>query len=369
MTRRKKIVRASLALLALGLAAFAVLISRDAPCGSAPPSASGANAMQAATYRCYGAPEVVAVEQLEKPTPAEDEVLVRVRAASINPLDWHLVRGKPYIMRLDGGFGLPKNPRFGVDFAGTVEAVGSQVTRFKPGDAVFGGKRGALAEYVAFKQERAVVAKPDNIDFDQAAAVPVAGVTALQALRDGGQLRPGQKVLINGASGGVGTFAVQIAKALGAEVTGVCSTRNVELVRSLGADHVVDYTKDDFTTGATKYDLIIDNVANRDLLDIRRVMTAKGTYVLVGGGGPERDGWIGPFSGMIKAKLLSFFVDQTLKFFLAEITQADLNLLGDMMKDGRVKPVVDRRYPLADVVEAMRYLESGRARGKVIVNP
>src|SRR5262249_25778334 len=206
-------------------------------------------------------PEVVRYGDLVKPTPADDEVLVRVRAASVNPLDWHYVEGTPYLVRLDGGFGKPENPRLGVDFAGTGEAGGKDVRQFKPGDAVFGGKTGAFAQYVSVREQRAIAPKPANVSFEQAAAVPIAALTALQALRDKGHLQAGQKVLINGASGGVGTFAVQIAKSYGAEVTGVCSTKNVELVRSLGADHVIDYTHDDFTKGAERYDLIVDNVS------------------------------------------------------------------------------------------------------------
>jgi len=369
MTRRKKILVTLLAVFATGLSAFAIVLSRNAPCQPAPPVADPASAMTAVTFRCYGAPDVLTLDTIAQPPLADDEIRVRVRAASLNPLDWHMVRGKPYVMRIDGGMGTPPNPRLGVDFAGVVDAVGSKVTRLKPGDEVFGGKRGAFAQYVNVRDERAVVRKPDNIDFEQAAALPVAGVTALQALRDGGQLKSGQKVLINGASGGVGTYAVQIAKAWGAEVTGVSSTRNLELVRSLGADHVIDYTKEDFADGTRQYDVILDNVANRDLLDLRRALTPKGIYVLVGGGGPDRDGWIGPFYGPIKAWLLGPFVDQTLKFFMAELNQADLTLLAGMMQSGSIKSVIDRSYPLAEATEALRYLESGRARGKVVLIP
>jgi NADPH:quinone reductase-like Zn-dependent oxidoreductase len=238
--------------------------------------------MKGIVHRCYGSPDVVRYEDLSKPTPMDDEVLVRVRAASVNPLDWHYLEGTPYLVRIDGGFGKPENPRLGVDFAGTVEAVGSKITRFKPGDAVFGGKFGAFAQYVTVREERAIAAKPDNISFEQAASAPIAALTALQALRDKGHIRAGQKVLINGASGGVGTFAVQIAKSLGAEVTGVCSTKNVDLVRSLGADHVIDYTREDFTKGAERYDLIVDNVGTHSVLEYKRVLKPAGLYVMIG---------------------------------------------------------------------------------------
>ncbi len=231
-------------LIVVAVAALAIAMSHNAACpsGTIPALATGATPMKAAVYRCYGPPEVVKIEDVARPVPADDEVLVRVRAAGINPVEWHYMRGEPYLMRLSAGFGRPKDPRLGVDFSGTVEAVGSRVTKFKPGEAVFGARSGALAEYVTVPESRNVLPKPERITFEQAGGVGVAGVTALQALRDKGQLKPGQRVLINGASGGVGTFAVQIAKALGAEVTGVCSTRNVELVRSIGADHVIDYT-------------------------------------------------------------------------------------------------------------------------------
>src|ERR1700719_4696462 len=242
MKLRYKILGVLGIVLAVGVASLALVMSHTSPCGPAPSPPAGATLMKGGVYRCYGSPEVLRYEDIAKPTPAEDEVLVKVRAASVNPLDWHYMEGTPYMVRIGAGFGKPENPRLGVDFAGTVEAVGRNVTRFKPGDEVFGGKFGAFAEYVAVREDRALALKPNNMTFEQAAAVPIAAVTALQALRDTGKLRPGQKVLINGASGGVGTFAVQIAKSLGAEVTGVCSTRNVDLVRSLGADHVIDYT-------------------------------------------------------------------------------------------------------------------------------
>lgn len=365
---RRKITGVILALVAVALASLVLILSHDSACGTPPSLPNDAKLMKAAVYRCYGPPDVLKVENIEKPTPADNQVLVRVHAAAVNPLDWHYTRGKPYIMRMDAGVGAPKNPRLGVDFAGTVEAVGKNVRRFKPGDEVFGGKYGAFAEYVSVAEDGAMVLKPANLTFEQAASVGVAAITALQALRDQGKIQPGQKVLINGASGGVGTFAVQIAKSFGAEVTGVCSTRNVAMVRSIGADHVVDYTEEDFTESAQRYDVILDNVGNRSLLDIRRVLNPEGKYVLIGGGGPDAGPWIGVFVGPIKALVLSWFVTQDMGMFIADLNQEDLTILSDLMQAGKVTPVIDRRYKLSEIAEALRYLEGGRARGKVVIN-
>jgi NADPH:quinone reductase-like Zn-dependent oxidoreductase len=330
-------------------------------------AAAPANPMKAVVYCDYGVANLK-FQDVEKPTPADDQLLVRVRAASVNPLDWHFVEGTPYLMRaLAAGLRKPKDTQLGVDFAGTVEAVGKNVTKFKPGDEVFGGRTGAFADYVCVRESRAVALKPAGVTFEQAASVPIAGITALQALRDKGQLQAGQKVLINGASGGVGTFAVQIAKSYGAEVTGVCSTRNVDLVRSLGADHVIDYTKEDFTKTDQLYDLVVDNVGNRSLLECRRVLQPKGTFVLVGGGGANEQGLIGPMAKPIKVMLVSPFVSQKLGMILAQLNHDDLALLADLMQSGKVKPVIDRTYKLSDVPEAIKYLEQGHARGKVIV--
>jgi NADPH:quinone reductase-like Zn-dependent oxidoreductase len=323
--------------------------------------------MKAIVRRCYGPPEVLAFEDVEKPTPADTEILVKVRAASINPADWHFIRGAPYIIRLDFGLGAPKNPRVGIDFAGTVEAVGRNVTKYKAGDEVFGGKNGALAEYITIVEDGNLALKPAGISFEQAAAINVAGLTALQTLRDRAGLKAGQKVLVNGASGGVGTFAVQIAKALGAEVTGVCSTRNLELVRSLGADHVIDYTREDFTQGEQRYDVVMDNVANRGVLEVRRVLKPEGKLILIGGGGPDASPWIGAFKAPIKALVVSWFVDQDMAMFISHHSGEDLATLAGMIQSGAVKPVIDRVYPLTETADAMRYLETGRARGKVIV--
>jgi NADPH:quinone reductase-like Zn-dependent oxidoreductase len=357
-----------LALAAAALGSGAIALSHDSGCPSAPPAPSGPETMRAVRYHCYGEPSVLGLETVPKPAVGDSDVLIRVRAASLNPLDWHFTRGTPYLMRLDAGFGRPEDPRVGVDFAGTVEAVGESVTRFKPGDEVFGRRSGALAEYLGVRVCGARTPKPANITFEQAAGVPVAAVTALQALRDKGHLAPGQKVLINGASGGVGTFTVQIAKALGAEVTAVTSGRNAELVRILGADRVIDYAKEDFARGAARYDLIVDNVGNRSLADLRRVLVPAGAAVLVGGGGPKDGRWIGPLIMPIKALLLRPFVRQKLTFFIAEMNRADLASLAELMADGKVTPVVDRIYPLEQAAAALRYLEEGHARGKVIVS-
>jgi NADPH:quinone reductase-like Zn-dependent oxidoreductase len=300
--------------------------------------------------------------------PNDDQVLIKVRAASINPLDWHFMEGTPYIMRAIGvGLRKPKDPRLGVDYAGTVEAVGKNVTQFKPGDEVLGGKSGAFAEYVCARADRAIVLKPANITFEQAASVPIAAITALQGLRDKGKIQPGQKVLINGASGGVGTFAVQIAKSFGADVTGVCSTRNLDMVRSLGADHVIDYTKEDFTKNGRRYDLILDNVGTQQLSGFRRVLNPNGILVMIGGGGPNDGGLIGPLGRPVKALLLSPFISQKMGMLMAELNKKDLTILGDLMQSGKVTPVIDRTYPLSQIAEAIRYLEQGHARGKVVI--
>src|SRR6266699_218292 len=259
------------------------------------------------------------LENIEKPVPNDDQVLVRVHAASVNPYDWHFIEGTPKVMRAMGvGLRKPKDTRLGVDFAGTVEAVGKNVTKFKPGDEVFGGRGGAFAEYVCPRESRAIALKPSSLTFEQAASINIAGITALQGVRDKGRVEPGQNVLINGASGGVGTFAVQIAKSLGADVTGVCSTRNVDLVRSLGADHVIDYTKEDFTKGAERYDIIVDNVVNHSLSEFRRVLTPKGKYVMIGGGGAKEQGLFGMMTRTLQAKLLSKFVGQQMGWMLAD---------------------------------------------------
>jgi NADPH:quinone reductase-like Zn-dependent oxidoreductase len=311
--------------------------------------------MRAIVYHAYGPPDVLRCEELETPLAAENEVLIEVRAASVNPLDWHLMRGTPYLLRMMAGLRKPKDVRLGADVAGRVEAVGRNVTQFKPGDEVFGSCRGAFAEY-ACAAESAVVAKPDNVTFEQAAAVPVAAFTALQGLRSQGQFRSGQKILINGAAGGVGTFAVQLAKGFGADVTGVCSTRNLNLVHSIGADRAIDYTQEDFTQGAQRY---------HSFSARRRVLSPRGICVMVGGpnGGP----WLGPLAGLLEARALSPFVSQSFVLLFAKRSQEDLTLLRDLMAAGNLTPVIDSRYTLSDVADAIRHLEAGHARGKVII--
>src|SRR5437870_3602306 len=331
-------------------------------------TAATGNKMKAIVYCDYGLANLKLAE-VAKPTPTDDQILVKVQAASVNPLDWHFIEGTPKIMRALGvGLRKPKDTRLGVDFAGTVEAVGKNVTKFKPGDEVFGGRDGAFAQYVCPRADRAVAAKPANVTFEQAASVPIAAITALQGVRDEGKVQPGQKVLINGASGGVGTFAVQIAKSYGADVTGVCSTRNLDMVRSLGADHVIDYTKEDFTRGDQRYDVVLDNVANRSLSECRRVLKPNGIYVLIGGGGANESRWLGPgLTHAFKAMLLSKFVNQKMGMMLAELNQKDLTFLADLMQSGKVTPVIDRTYTLSELPQAIEYLEQGHARGKVVV--
>jgi NADPH:quinone reductase-like Zn-dependent oxidoreductase len=354
------------AVLALaGIAVLAFVMSRTEPCGPPGSVASGAPPMKAILHRCYGPADRLELAVVERPVPGDDEVLVRVHAAALNPLDWHYMTGTPYVMRFESGLGRPTSDRLGVDFAGTVAAVGRNVTAFRPGDAVYGSRWGAFAEYVKVGQGKALVPKPAHLTFAQAAGVPVAAVTALQALRDKARVQPGQKVLVNGASGGVGTFAVQIAKALGAEVTGVCSTRNVELVRSLGADHVIDYTQEDFTRGAQRYDVVIDAVGNHSLRDVRRALVPEGVHVLIGG--PKDDPWLGPVLGFIKAPIVSRFTSQRVVVLLAQMNEADLRALNELVEAGKVTTVIDRSYPLAEVPEALRYLETRRARGKVVI--
>jgi NADPH:quinone reductase-like Zn-dependent oxidoreductase len=366
MTRRSKVLGTVLLVVVAALTVLAFLLSHDSPCGAPAPQAAGANSMKAVVYRCYGSPDVVKLEKLATPVPADDRMLVRVHAASVNPLDWHYMRGKPYIMRPMAGIGAPKDIRLGVDFAGTVEAVGRDVTRFKPGDEIFGGADGAFAEYVTVRGNGSVALKPANITFEQAAAVPIAAITALQALRDQGKVQPGQHVLINGASGGVGTFAVQIAKVLGAEVTGVCSTRNLALIQSIGADHVIDYTREDFTRGSQQYDLIVDNVGTHSASEYRRVLKRHGMLVTVGG--LSNGSWLGPMSDAIRTELLAPFVSQKMGFFMAKLNHDDLDYLRGLLQAGKITPVIDRRYKLSETSEAIRYLEAGHARGKVVVN-
>ncbi|MCU0977273.1 MAG: NAD(P)-dependent alcohol dehydrogenase [Steroidobacteraceae bacterium] len=365
MTLKRKILVGTLAVFVAACAAFAVAISYNAGCDASKLVPGGTPVMKAIVYRCYGPPSVLQLEDVARPEPGDDQLLVRVHAAAANPLDWHYMRGEPYVMRLSSGLGRPNETQLGVDFAGTVEAVGRNVTRFKPGDAVFGSRTGAFAEYVVVREDRAVIHKPSNLGFEEAAAVPIAAVTALQAVRDKGRVQAGQRVLVNGASGGVGTYAVQIAKALGAEVTGVSSTRNLALVRSLGADHVIDYTRENFTEGAQRYDVIIDNVGSHSLLAYRKVLEPNGIVVMVGS--TSKGAWIGPLARPMSALLLSPFVSQKFEMLLAEFNPADMETLGQLLASGQVRSVIDRRYALAEVPAAIAYLEEGRARGKVVI--
>ena len=317
MKRRYKVLSLIAILLVAAGSSLALVLSHNSACPAAPPLAAGATPMKAIVYRCYGSPEVLKLEEIAKPSEADDRMIVKVRAASVNPLDWHYMRGEPYFMRAMAGMGKPESIHMGVDFAGTVESVGKNVTRFKPGDEVFGGRTGAFGEYVSVAEKGSLAMKPTNMTFEQAAAVPIAAITALQALRDKGNLQAGQSVLINGASGGVGTFAVQIAKVYGAKVTGVCSTRNLSLVRSIGADEVIDYTHEDFTQASQRYDLIIDTVGTHSLSDYRRVLKPDGALVIVGS--TDKGRWLGPMSGLIDAKLYSAFVSQKFVFHTGRI--------------------------------------------------
>jgi NADPH:quinone reductase-like Zn-dependent oxidoreductase len=351
---------------ALAIAGVMAVTAWDSPCPSAAPADPGGDSMRAAMHRCYGVREGLRIERTAKPAPAEGEVLVRIHAASINPAEWYRVSGRPYIVRLGGGLGSPENPRAGFDASGVIEAVGPNVTRFKPGDEVFGGVRGSFAEYALAREQGSLTLKPANLTFEEAAGIPIAGITALQGLRDHGHIAAGQKVLINGASGGVGTYAVQIAKAFGAEVTAVCSTRNVELVRSLGADHVIDYTKSDFTAGTERYDLVLDNVGNHGYFELAEVTNPEGYIVSVGGSKDNR--WFGPITRVfVWRNVARPFVDPQLPFYIASANKEDMAVLADLAREGKLRTFIDRRYPLEKIGEALEYLGTQRARGKVIV--
>jgi len=322
--------------------------------------------MKAIVREKYGSPDVLELRNTDRPAIDDDGVLVRVRAASINAYDWHMMRGLPFLARMGGGLRRPKSRAMGVDVAGQVEAVGKNVTRFRVGDEVYGARAGSLAEYVRGGPQSFLVPKPAGLTFEQAAAVPMAATTALQGLRDKGQLKPGQRVLINGATGGVGTFAVQIAKAFGAHVTAVCSTRNVDLVRAIGADEIIDYTREDFTRTGQRYDLILDVAAHRSLSDCRRVLAPEGILVIVGAPGDGRR-MLPIVARLLAAMVMSRFGTQKLLPFLAKNSKEDLLLLKDLIESGKVRPVIDRTYPLNETADAMRYLEEGHARGKVVI--
>ena len=321
--------------------------------------------MKAIVRDKYGSPEVLELRDIHKPEITDDEVLVRVHAAGVGRDVWHVMTGLPYPIRLAGyGLRAPKNPIIGSDVAGVVEAVGKNVSRFQPDDEVFGIGKGSYAEYVCAREDK-LAPKPANLTFEQAAVVAICGLTALQGLRDHGRVEPGQKVLLIGASGGVGTYAVQIAKAFGAHVTGVCSTKKVEMVRSIGADHVIDYTQEDFAEGEQRYDLILDIGGNSSLARLRRVLTLRGTLMIVGG---ETDGrWLGGTDRQLRALMLSRFVGQKLGTFVSSENHEDMIVLKDLIESGKIAPVIDRTYPLSETPEAIRYLEQGHARGKVLI--
>ena len=322
--------------------------------------------MKAIVHERYGMPDVLELRDIDVPVIADDQVLLRVHAASLNPAEWYGVTG-PFFVRLFGsGLRKPKSTKVGADVAGVVEVVGKDVTEFQPGDEVFGTAAGSWAEYAPAREVR-LVPKPANVSFEEAAAVPIAAITALQALRDKGGVQPGQKVLINGASGGVGTFAVQIAKALGADVTAVCSTRNVDLVRSLGADRVVDYSQEDFTQRSERHELMIDIAGSQPFRKFKRVLTPGATVVVVGAKFPSNGG-IGPLSHVLGTRLAALGRSQTVKFFIAKINKDDLELMRELMETGKVKPVVDRRFELSETADALSYLGEGHARGKVIIS-
>ena len=318
--------------------------------------------MKAIVYTKYGAPDVLELKEVEKPTPRDDEVLVKVHAVSANAADLHFLRGKPFLMRLMGiGLLKPKNKILGSDIAGRVEAIGRNVKQFQPGDEVFGNMRSGFAEYVCTRED-ALVLKPANISFEEAAAVPMAAVTALQGLRDTGQIQTGQKVLINGASGGVGTFAVQIAKSFGAEVTGVCSTQNVDMVRSMGADQVIDYTQEDFTKNGQRYDLILAANGYHSIADYKRALRPRGTYVMTGGSTAQM------FQAMLLGPWISMTGGKKMGNLLKKSNTKDLVCMKELLEAGKVVPVIDRRYSLGETAEAIRYLEEGHARGKVVIS-
>jgi len=319
--------------------------------------------VKAVVYHNYGSPDVLRYEEIEKPAPGDDDVLVAVRAASVNPYDSHLIRAEPFLLRIAFGLRKPKHPRLGVDFSGRVEAVGSNITRFKPGDEVFGAARGAFGEYLCAQDSRLAL-KPRSVTFAQAASVPIAGVTALQGLRDRGKVQPGQKVLVNGAAGGVGTFAVQIVKAFGAHVVGVCSTRNLDLVRSIGADEVIDYTQEDFTKARSLYDVIFDCVSNHSLSACNRILKSDGRYVGIGGVGQPMMRIV---NRILSGVVMSPFVKKNLRPFGAKMKSEDLAVIARMMESGKVTPVIEKEYAFTQVADAIRRVETGHTRGKIVI--
>lgn len=320
--------------------------------------------MKSIRYHTYGPPSVLKIEEVEKPIVGENDILIKVRAVAVNPYDWHFMRGKPYVMRFMSGMFVPKTPKFGADYSGVVESVGSNVALFKPGDEVYGCRQGAFAQYVV-TTERSTALKPRNLSFEQAAAIPMAALTALQALRDSGGIKSGQKVLIDGASGGVGTMAVQIAKSYDCEVTAVCSSKNAELVRSLGAEHVIDYTKVDFSRMGLKYDLFLDAISTRSIFACRRALTPNGTYVSVGAGSGN---WIGPIVGLLSTAVVSWFSKQHLTGMLAKVARQDLVKVAELIESGKLKPVIERQYTFEQIPDAIAHLETGHVSGKLVIS-
>ena len=365
MKLRYKVLSAASVLVAATALGAALTLRHNSSCAAAQQAPPGTPSMKAIVHRCYGSPDVLKLEDIDLPSLADTQLLVKVRAASVNPLDWHYMRGEPYVMRAGVGIGVPDSIHLGVDFSGTVVSVGKDVKRFKPGDEVFGARSGAFGEYVSVEESGSLAIKPANITFEQAAAVPIAAVTALKALRDKGRIRAGQTVLINGASGGVGTFAVQIAKSYGAKVTGVCSTRNLAMVRSIGADRVIDYTQEDFTKGSQRYDLIIDVVGTHSLSDYSRILNPNGSLVIAGS--LDKGRWFGALTDTLEASLYSHFVSTKVFVLFADMNPQDLDVLRDLMQAGKITPVIDRQYALSHVPDAIRYLEQGHARGKVVI--
>ena len=363
----KRFLKWSLLLILVALIAWLVVAYWTSTNDCNPNAAASTNPMKAIRYCEYGSPDVVKLDDVEKPVPDDNQVLIKVRAASLNALDAYMIRDA-WLNRLIFGLRKPRDTRLGRDVAGQVEAVGKSVTQFKPGDEVFGICRGSLAEY-SCTLERALVMKPPNVPFEQAASLPLAGLTALQGIREG-KIQPGQKVLINGATGGVGTFAVQVVKSLGAEVTAVCSTRNVDLVRSIGADHVIDYTKEDFTKSDQRYDVIFDNVCNHSFFERRRVLNPKGICVLagMGGAGTKTGEAMGRIAGnLFLARGLASFTDQKFAQYTTKVSREDLILLGELLRMGKVKPVIERTYKLMAAPEAFRIFDQGHARGKIVI--
>jgi NADPH:quinone reductase-like Zn-dependent oxidoreductase len=363
--RRIKVLTAVLAVPAMLVLAGMVVVSHTSAC-SAPDSTRGdGDAMRAVTYYCYGTADVLNLEMLDVPVPRENELLVRVHAASLNPLEWHYLHGEPYVMRLVSGIGKPKATRLGVDFAGTVTAVGAGVTQFAIGDAVFGMHHGTFADYITVPEHARIARKPANVSYEEAAGTGIAASTALIAVRDKGGVGQGTRVLVNGASGGVGTYTVQIAKHYGAHVTGVSSARNHDLVRSLGADHMIDYALEDFTETDVPYDVIIDLVGNHTLRALRRALASDGIAVLVTG--PKHDPWLGPVTQTIRKTLYGPLVSQQFVGVLEAVPQRDMEFLADMMAAGELRTVIDGRFELSEIRDGIAYLERGRTRGKNIV--